>query len=210
MIYSMLRILILVVLFSQCELYAQEVSIKSTQARKAIRKFEKEKAKLDQDLDKEIRKLKSAYVETTNEKKEELLAELEVALKAEAEAVNLDEANKLAAVIEKYDTVEEESREGKSTAPANEKMIASSKTYRISDGKVYTFEKNGVLKLDGKPSFHWQAYRENAAVALSLESNKLLLFLVSGDGKRCKRKSIGWIAENLFKMKGGMAGELVK
>ena len=134
MVYSIIRVLVFAVLLSQSELVAQEASVLSTERRRAVRKFERQKAELDKNFLKDFEKLKSAYVSNLNANKKVLVATLDKLMEAEAQAVNLAEANKIAALIEKLqstDPVPPNEQANPKSLP-NSKIGAATKTVTLT------------------------------------------------------------------------------
>ena len=134
MVYSIIRVLVFAVLLSQSELVAQEASVLSTERRRAVRKFERQKAELDKNFLKDFEKLKSAYVSNLNVNKKVLVATLDKLMEAEAQAVNLAEANKIAALIEKLqstDPVPPNEQANPKSLP-NSKIGAATKTVTLT------------------------------------------------------------------------------
>ena len=83
-----------------CSLRGQETELKSSKAKAAVREYERKVEEVDKEIAKQLKDLEKSYQMKTELVRARLLSNLNEAMEEEARRVNLEEANKIKAVID--------------------------------------------------------------------------------------------------------------
>jgi hypothetical protein len=114
--------------------FCQEPELKSTKAKAAVRDYERKTEDVDKDFEKQLKDLEKSYQMKSEILRARLLSNLNAAMEEEARKINLKEANKINAEINRY------------KAMSLPKPSASSSSAKLKKGLVAYYPFNGNAK----------------------------------------------------------------
>ena len=83
-----------------CLVYGQEAELKSTKAKAAVREYERKVEDVDKEFEKQLKDLEKSYQMKAELIRARLITNLNGAMEEEARKINLEEANKIKAVVD--------------------------------------------------------------------------------------------------------------
>ena len=93
-------IAILIMALLPCSLQGQEAELKSTKAKAAVREYERKVEDVDKEFEKQLKDLEKSYQMKAELIRARLITNLNAAMEEEARKINLEEANKIKAVVD--------------------------------------------------------------------------------------------------------------
>ena len=99
-------IAILIMALFRCSVRGQETELKSSKAKAAVREYERKLEDVDKEIAKQLEDLKKSYQMKAELVRARLLSNLNEAMKEEIRKINLQEANKIKALVESIEKAE--------------------------------------------------------------------------------------------------------